>query len=891
MSGGRQTHQVPDYSGLSIQTSSMVTCVPYVGGLVRVTPNLIFYTDYTVHGHKGGGKGASSKAKSYTYSATIILALGEGPCGTVTKTYINQGFYTGFVDAGFSFFSGATPQAPWSYLVSAHPNDAFGYQGICYMAAQNYNLGSSPTVPQTSFELQAPNYNTGYTGAGDADCALEIQRFLTNPEYGALFPSQFLDVTSFSGGSLLSGPNATTTGDSAYQTYCRAMGWGISPFINNQEQASSVISRWLQITNTAPVWTGYSLKFIPWGDAAVTGHGATYLPPTSSVFNFSDKDFIQDKDVDPVIVSLADWFDASNALVLEACDRTQNYATVPIDVIDQSQNELIGRRPSSSVQAHEICYLPMAFQVASLLEQRAVYIRENFVFKVGPENSRLEPMDCGVITDTSLGLVNYPVRIRGMDEQDDGSIQLTCEEFPGTLGQPNGQTTQGGTRYYNNNQVTAGAVNDPVIFEPNMLAAQRLNSGSSVPILCVLASGVSTAWGGALVNVSTDGGTTYADIGTISSAGRQGYLTANLASYGGTNPDAGHTLSVNLSESDGTLASASTVADAANGVTVGIVQDGLCSSSFEFISPESVTLTSAYHYDLTNLFRGQYGSAAGAHTTGALYGRLDDALFTFPLPAGYVGVALKIKLQSFNSFGNQLQDISTCTVYTYTPTGAGYGGGTGGVPTTPTGLAATGVAGGVSASWAANAVTDNVLTYTLWRAAGTGASFGSASAIWTGNAQAHVDAPLIVGSGYTYFLTANNAVGASGHTSGVNATPLAPAGGAPTVTATTTVTLTAGQFVTFTGSGLILADATDNTKPANGFVIANFASSTTATVYVSGAVNTALSGLTVGADYFLGTAGGVTTTVPATGGAGNQFIGRAVSATALPFAPGPDQLL
>ena len=37
-----------------------------------------------------------------------------------------------------------------------------------------------------------------------------------------------------------------------------------------------------------------------------------------------------------------------------------------------------------------------------------------------------------------------------------------------------------------------------------------------------------------------------------------------------------------------------------------------------------------------------------------------------------MGVELYIKLQSFNVFGGGVQDLSTCTVYTYTPTGAGF---------------------------------------------------------------------------------------------------------------------------------------------------------------------------------------------------------------------------
>ena len=883
MGGRGPPQQVPDYSGLSIQTSAMVTCVPYAGGQVRATPNLIYYTDYTVHSSKGGKGGG--KSQSYTYSASIILAVCEGPCTTVLKTWVDQGFYSGFSDPGFAFFPGTIPQSPWSYLVSAHPNDAFGYQGICYLAAENYNLGASPVVPQTSFEIEAPNYNTGYTSSGgDADCALEIQRFLTNPEYGALFPAAFLDTTSFDGGSLLSGPNAATTGDGAYQTYCRAMGWGISPFINNQEQAAGVIARWLQITNTAPVWTGYSLKFVPWGDATVSGHGVTYNPPVTSVFNFGDNDFVQDNDQDPVIAELSDWFDAANALVLEVCDRAQEYNPVPIDVLDQSQNELIGRRPGSTVMGHEICDLTMAFQVASLLEQRMVYVRETYHFKVGPEYSALEPMDCGTITDVILGVVNYPVRIREIEEDDDGSFMLTCEEFPGTLGQPLGQTTQGGIRSYNNQQVSPGIANDPIIFEPNVLAAQRLNSGSSVPILCILASGSNPNWGGAVINVSSDGGATYIDIGAIKSRANQGYLTANLSSYGGTNPDTGDTLSVDLTESNGVLASASTSTDAANGVTVGIIQDSVGSYNFELLSPETVTLTGTNAYDLTTLYRGQYGTTAAAHTTGALYGRLDDALFVFPMPAGYVGVPLKIKLQSYNTYGNQTQDITTCTAYSYTPNGSGYGGGSGGAPTTPTGLAAMGGAGITQLTWSLNPTTDNVTEYLVYRASGLSQPFSSASIIWSGLTSAYTD--VLSAGGYTYFLIARNIVGLSGYTSGVNATVTSGAAGSITLVASEA--LSANQLVNVwddSGAAKVQLANASSGKVAHGFVSASVSSGGTATVFFAGLIS-GLTGLTPGVVWLDTTPGGVVSTPPSGTGDYQQPVGVCIDGgTAMYFDP------
>ena len=59
------------------------------------------------------------------------------------------------------------------------------------------------------------------------------------------------------------------SGDASLQTYCRSMGICFSPLISSQEAASSILNRWLQITNCAAVWSGGKLKFIPYGDTAI----------------------------------------------------------------------------------------------------------------------------------------------------------------------------------------------------------------------------------------------------------------------------------------------------------------------------------------------------------------------------------------------------------------------------------------------------------------------------------------------------------------------------------------------------------------------------------------------------------------------------------------------
>lgn len=110
--------------------------------------------------------------------------------------------------------------------------------------------------------------------------------------------------------------------------------------------------------------------------------------------------------------------------------------------------------------------------------------------------------------------------------------------------------------------------------------------------------------------------------------------------------------------------------------------------------------------------------------------------------------------------------------------------------------------------------------------------------------------------------------------------------GADTKVANAGDTLGAGDFVYIDATGDVrLADASTAGKEAQGFVLSAFTAATNATVYFEG-TNNALSGLTVGSRYYLGTtAGSVTTTAPTASGEVVQYVGRATSATELAFEP------
>lgn len=100
--------------------------------------------------------------------------------------------------------------------------------------------------------------------------------------------------------------------------------------------------------------------------------------------------------------------------------------------------------------------------------------------------------------------------------------------------------------------------------------------------------------------------------------------------------------------------------------------------------------------------------------------------------------------------------------------------------------------------------------------------------------------------------------------------------------------LSSGDFVNvFDDAGTVKvrkADATAAGKEADGFVLDAVTSGQDATVYFEG-TNTALSGLTPGAAYHLSAAtpGGVVATPPSATGNVVQYVGRAISATAVAY--------
>lgn len=653
--GGGSAKVKPQYTGIQLQTSSSTQAIALVWGMNRVAPNIFWYSDFQSHKQKQkAGKGFGGSATSYTYSASIMLGLCQGPINGVGRVFRDQDKTTDYASLGFSLFLGTSGQAPWGYLTSNHPDQALSYSNVAYVAAANYDLGQSASTPQHSFEVRGMRYNTGILENGDADPALVVQDLLTDGQYGAGFSTGALDLEQ-----LMSSGSATTTGDGTYQTYCRARGFSINPALSSQESAGNILDRWTQLTDTATVWTGYSLKLIPYGTEEITANGYHFVPNLQAVYNLSDDDYVVDRGTAPISVTRSDPADANNSLKLNVRNRANEYNDAPVEWKDQGLIDLYGLRQGNNIDAAEICSLDMGGLIVSLIGQRLAYSRNTYDFTLPPNFCLIEPMDILIVQDPILG--DVAVWIDQLEEQEDFSWKVTAKEIP--PGIAHAAEAQGLNNTPINTAANPGPVNEPIIFQPPLEMTNGLSQ-----IWAGISGGDGTnyepLWGGAYVYVSADG-VSYQQIGSVNSPARMGVLADALAAYGSTNPDTTNTLSVNLAKSNGDLQSV-TSDEASREATLSYVGG-------ELISFQDATLTGSNLYDLDTLYRGLHGTTAGSHSSGSPYLRLDENIFQYSLPLDYVGLTLYFKFQSFNIWGGGLQDLSDCIEYTYVPAGSAPG--------------------------------------------------------------------------------------------------------------------------------------------------------------------------------------------------------------------------
>ena len=146
----------PNFTSLPVPTSTYGLPIAIGWGRTRGAPNLGDDVDFakgTKSPDSAGGKGlGGGKDGQVDYTASILMFLGE-TCTAVRRVWKDQSQTTDLASLGFTFFNGAIGQAAWGYMATKHPERALGYGGRSYVAAENYDLGSSPNLSPHNMEI------------------------------------------------------------------------------------------------------------------------------------------------------------------------------------------------------------------------------------------------------------------------------------------------------------------------------------------------------------------------------------------------------------------------------------------------------------------------------------------------------------------------------------------------------------------------------------------------------------------------------------------------------------------------------------------------------------------------------------------------------------------
>lgn len=706
MSGKTIASSPTRIEALNIQSSTYGATIPWLRGVQRIPGNLVWYGGFKSipKTQKTGGKGGGgSSTTTYSYTASLIMGLCHGQISSIPKVWKGKGVTTPSA-LGLSVLTGALGQPAWSGL-SGFGGQSIGYSGLAAVAGANYNLGSSASVENHSFEVV---HSSAYAISGsipDVDPSVAMADLLTDTSEGAGLA-----------GSVL----ATWTD---WSNWCVASGLLVSPLLTEQAQAIDVLRTAAELTNTGMVWSDGKLKMVPYADQSVTGNGRTFSPSNTPVYQLDDTCYTPASGQEPLRVSMKTPSDLYNHVRVEYKDRSNGYQVAIAEAKDLTDISVNGLRSMPTISAHWVTTAAVARQVAQLRKQRALLITNTYAFELPWHYALIEPMDLITLSDAALGMVNVPVRVTEVSESDDGTLSITAEDFPAGSANAPLYAAQVPTGFAGNQYASPGSVSQVVVFEgPGALTGKQLQ-------VWVAARGDGPDWGGCSVWVSLDG-TTYTGLGRIEGGSRCGQLTAAVS---------GGTLPVQIGAAQQLVSVSATDAAALNSLCY--VGPGVGAPTPELLAYTTATLTGAGAYTLGSLVRAAYGTSSTTHASGAPFAFIDQSIAkSGAIDPSYIGATISIKCTSFNIFGLAEESLASVSATAYTVTGAVLGSTAAGVSlslsTDALALPADNAGNVSSYAQASTAATvllsgvDDTANWAFAGAAGAGLTFGRTGAVF-----------------------------------------------------------------------------------------------------------------------------------------------------------------
>jgi hypothetical protein len=461
---------------------------------------------------------------------------------------------------------------------------------------------------------------------------------------------------------------------------CRANGlWG-SLAMDSQKAAKDWLSDLYFAMNSVPVWSGFKLKSIPLSEVSQAGNGAIYVPATAGgpVAELTENDFVAGPGEPVVTIERKARVDSLNLLQVQHPNRTSEYNDIIVTAPEQTAITAYGLRRDSPKQLRCIQDRLIAAKILAVMIRRENYIRVTYKFKLKANWKLLEPMDLVTLTDPLMGIENVPVRLTGIEE--DENFQLDCEAEPYIFGvhAPVYVGVNEHVPYIPSVGVIPNPILDVFIFETTEeFTAAGLQYG---PQIWMAIPNSDVNYGGCMVYMSIDGGVHYDQIGTIWGKAIAGDLIGTVYPYVWpitADPDTTDDAEVDTTRGGRGLTS-HTSYEADSYLYPCIVESAGGSPLYEIINYTTVQQTDENEYLLkatgagNQIRRGLFGSAIATHgyPLSTRFASLKDGgVFKHDLPESLIGTELYFKFRCFNTFGSGLEDISDSYIKTFTPQG------------------------------------------------------------------------------------------------------------------------------------------------------------------------------------------------------------------------------